>query len=351
MTDTLVIKINPDDPTPEILALAGDVLRAGELVAFPTETVYGLGANALNADAVTGIFTAKQRPANDPVIVHLYDADQLPEIAQAIPDSAYELARLFWPGALTLVLKRASVVPDVVTAGQDTVAVRVPSHPVARLLLQESGLPIAAPSANRFSRPSPTSAEHVLTDLDGRISLLLDGGTATIGVESTIIDLTGNTPRLLRPGGVALEALRDILPDIAYQPLYHHMDAIAPSPGTLVKHYSPSAEVLVYEGQRNAVTAAMHAAIDQYRLEGLSVGVLARDDEAADFTESGAIVETLGADDAAIAAHLFAGIRALDQVPVDTILVRAPERTGVGLAVWDRLVRAAEGRIIEVHES
>lgn len=346
--ETLVVKLNPDDPVPELIALAGDMLRAGELVAFPTETVYGLGANAMESRAVQQIFDAKQRPANDPVIVHLAQQDQLEQVAVDVPPLAYMLAERFWPGALTLVLRKHANVPSVVTAGQDTVAVRIPSHPLALRLIEEAGTPVAAPSANRFSRPSPTSAQHVLADLNGVVSLVIDGGAATIGVESTIINLMGDRPVVLRPGGVPLEALREIIPDLDFSPRYVDMDDVAPSPGTLIKHYSPEADVLVFQGETAAVYQAMHDTLMQYLQEGVRVGVLARDDEISLFSRPDVVLHELGHDEATVAANLFDGIRALDEARVSVILVRAPKRTGLGLAIWDRLVRAAEGQVIEV---
>src|SRR5690349_641067 len=211
---TIVLATPPDSIPPEAIALAANLLRAGEVVAFPTETVYGLGADATSEAALQRIFVAKERPLSDPLIVHLADASHLAEVARAIPPEAERLAERFWPGPLTLVLRRLARIPALVAAGGDTVGVRIPAHPVAQALLRAADLPIAAPSANRFMHTSPTTAAHVLADLDGRIACILDGGPTTVGVESTVVDLTTNPPRLLRPGGVTLQALRAILPDI-----------------------------------------------------------------------------------------------------------------------------------------
>lgn len=346
--DTYLAKINPADPDPLAMSLAAQVIRDGGLVAFPTETVYGLGANAFDELAVAGIFRAKERPAGDPLIVHIDEMSDLERVAVDIPDVARQLAARFWPGALTLVLRKNPDIAANVTAGQDTVAVRMPSHSVAQELIRKANVPIAAPSANRFSRPSATSPLHVLQDLIGRVDVILDGGNTTIGVESTIVDLTTSVPTLLRPGGIPLEALREVLPTIAYRPRRVGEDSTAPAPGTMLKHYSPDAAVLVYSGADEAVYAAMREKINAMTATGERAGVLALDHELAHFADVNAQIVLLGADLEAAAANLFSGIRELDAAEVDAILVRAPEQTGLGLALYDRLQRAAEGKLIEV---
>jgi len=211
---TTVLRLTPDCPEPDLIADAAACLRRGGLVAFPTETVYGLGVAAFDAAAVRRLFAAKGRPAEDPLIVHIASLDALAALVSARPPAVDALAARFWPGPLTLVLRRSTLVPDEVTAGLDTVAIRVPAHPVAHALLAAAGIPVAAPSANLFSRPSPTRAGHVLEDLDGRIDLVLDGGRTQVGVESTVLDLSGDVPEVLRPGAVTLEMLRPLLPDV-----------------------------------------------------------------------------------------------------------------------------------------
>lgn len=347
---TFTARVDRNLPDPEIMALAGEVIRGGGLVAFPTETVYGLGANALDEAAVDRIFAAKARPASDPIIVHIHALHQLEQVAIEIPPVAHALAEKFWAGALTLVLKKCEAIPRNITAGRETVAVRMPSHPVALALLHEAGVPIAAPSANRFSRPSPTSAAHVMADLKGRVDVVLDGGNTDIGVESTIVDLTAPVPTVLRPGGITLEQLREVLPTLVYRPQYLPEDTeSAPAPGNLTRHYSPRAELLLFRGTSPlAVVQAMHQTADKYIEEGKSAGILVLDGDALSFTELEAQIVLCGKDETAFAAHLFAGMRMLDEAKVDVILVRAPEQTGLGLAVWDRLLRAAAGRVIEV---
>lgn len=345
---TYIAEINPDDPDPLAMALAAQMIRDGGLVAFPTETVYGLGANALDTDATAKIFSAKERPVTDPLIVHIWQHDDLKRVAVDVPEIAYTLAEAFWPGPLTLILKKHPDVPDIVTAGGNTVAVRLPAHPVARALIREADTPIAAPSANRFSRPSPTSALHVLQDLAGRVDVILNGGSTNIGVESTIVDLTTPTPMLRRPGGISLEQLHEHLPSLAFKAEYLSDDETASSPGTMLKHYSPRARVQVYRGPREAALIQMRSAAEAALNSEQKVGILTRDDETATFAGLDAQIVLLGGTGEQMAAHLFAGMRSLDSTEVDVILVRAPERVGIGLALYDRLVRSAEGKVIEV---
>ena len=342
---TEVLAVDSERPEGAALARAAAVICDGGLVAFPTETVYGLGADATSAAAVARIFEAKQRPASDPLIVHVAAPDEVAHVAFDPPPLAARLAEGFWPGPLTLVLPRAEVIPASVSAGRATVAVRMPDHPVALALIRAAGRPIAAPSANLFSRPSPTTARHVLEDLDGRIDLVLDGGPTPVGVESTVVDLTVDPPAVLRPGGVSLEALRAVVPGIELRLRRLEVDSTeAAAPGMLLKHYSPRAELLLFAG----ADAAAHLVTEAERLvgEGRRVGVLTYDGEAA---PAGATAEDLGPTEAPeqTARRLFAALRALDGRGVDVILARAPDRRGLGLAVWDRLVRAAEGRVLE----
>lgn len=350
ITTTQYIQVNSQLPEVDIIYQASNVLYQGGLVAFPTETVYGLGANALDGQAVDKIFRAKGRPANDPIIVHIGQIDQLTDIARDIPDIALLLAKNFWAGALTLILKKRPNIPLNITAGQDTVAVRIPNHPVALALLTQSGLPIGAPSANTFSRPSPTTAQHVIDDLDSHVDMVLDGGNTMIGVESTIVSLVSDVPTVLRPGGVSLEALRDVIPNVVYHPKYLAEDVnSAPSPGTLLKHYSPMADVIVFRGQNNeAVLSAMRKAIQEAVMDNQKVGVMVLDKDAGYFEDLPITLMGMGKSVDESAVRLFAILRDLDKQEVNKIFVCAPEKTGVGLAVWDRLVRASIGHIIDV---
>jgi L-threonylcarbamoyladenylate synthase len=347
-TQTETIQVDAQQPETHLIQRAAEVIRAGGLVAFPTETVYGLGANALDADAVAKIFRAKERPANDPIIVHVHDIAQVERIARDVPAMAYDLMAQFWAGALTLILQRSDAVPDNITSGKETVAIRMPNHPVALALLRQADVPIGAPSANRFSRPSPTSAQHVLYDLKGRVDVVLDGGATQIGVESTILDLTGDVPTVLRPGGVTVEAIRAFVPDVQVKTRYlQEDDTSVTAPGNLLKHYSPHAEMRLYRGAFSAVMAQMQNDAKAYAQAGKRVGLLVRDDEKDDLLPLDLPFVALGASDNDHARRLFAGIRTLDAQSVDAIFVRAPAEQGIGLAVWDRLVRAAEGRILD----
>jgi len=350
---TQVLRVDPQFPDPQIIQQAAEGLRSGQLVAFPTETVYGLGANALNSDAVQQIFWAKQRPATNPLIVHLANVDQLAQVCEPIPDQVYSLAEVFWPGALTLVLPRRAQVPALVSAGLATVAVRVPSHPVAQALLVASELAIAAPSANLFTRPSPTTAAHVLADLQGRVDLVVDGGPTPIGVESTVIDLTTDPPQLLRPGGVALEALQSLIPNLAVP--FHRVSldtqSASPAPGMLLKHYSPQAKVLLFQGDRESTLTEIAARAAILTQQGQQVGLLTTHEDVDRFVSLNLKTVILGseAELSGIARSLFAGLRFLDQQAVDVILVREIGKTGLGLALWDRLLRAANGQVIKCH--
>ncbi len=226
------------------------LIRRGEVVAFPTETVYGLGANALNPSAVKKIFEAKGRPADNPLIIHIHNKKDLKKLARDIPEITEKIIEKFWPGPLTIVLKKSKIVPKITTGGLNTVAIRMPQNKIASLLIKEAGVPLAAPSANFFGRPSPTLAKHVSADLAGRISMILDGGKTKIGIESTVIDLTGKTPMLLRPGGVTLEQIQRLLGEIKIHPMIKGKKSklIHRSPGMKYKHYSPNAKVILIEG-------------------------------------------------------------------------------------------------------
>lgn len=366
-----VLAVDPDAPDPAAIAAAAAVLRAGGLVAFPTETVYGLGADARDAAAVARIFAAKGRPADDPIIVHVLDAAMLgpaaapdaePDraaggdgaIVAAWPPVAARLAEAFWPGPLTLVVPRGPAIPPIVTAGLDAVAVRAPAHPVARALLAAAALPIAAPSANPFGRTSPTTAAHVLAGLGDRVDLVLDGGPCPVGVESTVVDCTVGPPRLLRPGGIALEALRAVVPAMdhagpvrAAPPAGASVHAPSPSPGTQARHYAPRAPLVLVTGADTDVLRAVAAAARRLVAGGRRVGLVLAEGDAVDPAGAAVIVRLAAPDDPATAARrLFAALHDLDDAAVDVILARDWPPAGLGLALRDRLRRAAAGRVV-----
>jgi L-threonylcarbamoyladenylate synthase len=330
------------------IAKAAELIRAGELVAFPTETVYGLGANGLDDAAVRKIFEAKGRPADNPLILHISRLEQLtPLIDGALPERAKLLAERFWPGPLTMVLKKSALVPDAVTAGLDTVAIRMPSHPAARALIEKAGLPIAAPSANRSGRPSPTRAEHVLEDMDGRIGLILDGGPCEVGLESTVLDASGPVPRVLRPGGVTPEMIEAALGAVevdesALRPLKEGEKAR--SPGMKYKHYAPKGRLTIVRGATDAVAREIARRYDEAEAEGLTCAILAS--SAGRYGDRN--VRPLGETPEEVATNLFQALREMDGEGVERMFAEAVEISGLGLAVMNRMGRAAAFDIIEV---
>jgi L-threonylcarbamoyladenylate synthase len=348
MTETL-------DTSPASIARAAECLRAGGLVAFPTETVYGLGAHALDVGAIGRLFAAKGRPATDPLIVHVpsFEAvvDLLSEDLEAGPYSrARRLAARFWPGPLTLVLPKSAQVPVEVTAGLRTVAVRAPAHPVAAALLAAAAVPIAAPSANLFSRPSPTRAEHVLQDLGGRIDFVIDGGATGLGVESTVLDLTCGDPTVLRPGAITVEMLRELLPVVRVRSAAAAVDGGGPqpSPGLMSKHYAPRAPLVLFSGPPDAALEALCARARAAALEGRRVGVLVPREDVDAFGEFPVQLVEMGSERnlESIAARLYGALRELDAAGVDVIFARDVMRDeGLGRAVRDRLRRAASERV------
>ncbi len=343
--------IDPTNVDPLIIEKAAHLISSGKLVAFPTETVYGIGANAFDRVAVEKIFTVKRRPGTDPIIVHIHALSQLDDVARDVPDLALSLARRFWPNPLTMILRRASNIPDNVSSGLPTVAVRMPNHPIALALLAAAKVPIAAPSANLFTRPSATTGRHVLEDFGSAVDLILDGGAATIGIESTVIDLTVEIPVVLRPGGLPMEPLREIIPTIRIESNYLTGQHPASSPGMLLKHYSPHATVLLFSGEDEArVLEGMRAKAWELKSLGNRVGILVTAHQGVHFSDKTFTKFALGEgpDTDSIAKSLYNGMRALDAEAVDFILVSAPKRQGLGLALWDRLYRAAEGKVLSV---
>jgi L-threonylcarbamoyladenylate synthase len=349
---TELLPINILTPEPSIIERAATLLRNGELVVFPTETVYGLGADALQPAAVERIFAAKGRPFSDPLIVHIASLAALDTLVTTLPHAALLLAQAFWPGPLTLVLPAQTRVPKMITAGLETVAIRMPRHPVALALIQALGSPIAAPSANRFMHVSPTTAQHALADLHGRVPLILDAGPCSVGVESTILDLCTKVPTILRPGGISLEALRTIVPQVQPPPkrtLTTHDDTAQRAPGQMLIHYSPTVPTFLFEGDRETMHTAMQAEIQRRLQAGEQVGVLLADEDLAIFQGCGAFTYSLGNAHAPeqIAARLFAGLRTLEEAGVQVILCRNFAEQGLGLAIRDRLLKAAGGKVIQ----
>ena len=339
---TTLWKVDPKQPEELALARAAETIVRGDLVAFPTETVYGLGANALDPEAVIKIFEAKGRPPSDPLIVHLASLNDLSLATSSQPKGALMLAEKFWPGPLTLVLLKSDRIPSEVTANLQTVAVRVPAHPVALGLLRACGLPIAAPSANRFGHASPTNAQHVLDDLSGRIALVLDGGSTPLGVESTVLDLISQPPVILRPGGLPREEIEAVIGPVRIAPQDEHLSS---SPGRQARHYALRPRTILCTG--DDLQEQMHtlAAIAEKAIaSGRKVGVIAVSEGLRLMAPS--VVEScdLGpvSDLPQVARRLFAGLRNLESAQVDLVLAHTLPPDGLGLAINDRLSRAAD---------
>ncbi len=339
---TQTLTLSPHTPDLDLIRQAAQIILRRGLVAFPTETVYGLGANALDEEAVAKIFHAKGRPSNDPLIVHLASVNDVSLIASEISPIVKKLADAFWPGPLTLVLPKQPHVPASVTAGLNTVAVRVPAHSVALALIHESGVPIAAPSANRFGHTSPTTAAHVMDDLYDRIDMILDGGLTSVGVESTVLDVTCTPPMILRPGGASREAIENLIGHVELRNNRpNSADEAQVSPGLLGKHYMPNAQLILCKGERSSALEKLLGLAKQAQAQRGSVGLLLANEDMASFESC--IEYPLGSleDLESIARNLYAGMRALDDKKVNVILTRDFGEQGLGLAIHDRLLRAA----------
>ncbi len=332
---TFVVRVNSRAPQKKFILTAAEVLRRGGLVAFPTETVYGLGADALNADAVKQIFLAKGRPRDNPIIVHVASASDLERLTQSVPEEASRLMDRFWPGPLTLILPKSANVPEGVTGGLDTVAVRMPQNRIALALIRALGHPIAAPSANLSGRPSATTAGHVLHDFAGKIDMVLDGGPVAVGVESTVLDLSRRPPAILRPGAVTPE---DLAPFLARVVMGRRGAGSRRSPGTRYRHYSPRARVTLADAGDQGAIARL---VDRYHGGDRKVAVVVT---GARFDYSGTarpIVRLMPRDLDEYARRIFAVLRELDELAVDEIIIEKTEEKGIGMAIMDRLKRAA----------
>lgn len=348
---TNILKINEKDPEIEKIAFAAQVLRDGGVVAFPTETVYGLGANTFNQAAVHKIFCAKGRPSDNPLIVHVAKLSDMDKLVKDMPKQAEKLIQVFWPGPLTIIMKKTDAVPDVVTAGLDTVAIRMPSHSIAHKLIEVSGVPVAAPSANLSGKPSPTVAQHVIDDLYGRVDVIIDGGCSQVGLESTVIDVTTGKPLLLRPGGVTYEQLKAVLGDVEIDRGVLekvHQNTIPRSPGMKYKHYSPNAQVIVVKGEKSKVVERINQLVSINKGRGLKVGVLATDDTV-DYYNADYVLSA--GDDKhpeTIAASLFNRLREFDTLGIDIVFTESVTENGIGMAILNRLHKAAGYHIIYV---
>ncbi|MBQ3379165.1 MAG: threonylcarbamoyl-AMP synthase [Clostridia bacterium] len=334
------LRLDPNKDENAVLK-AADIIKRGGLVAMPTETVYGLAANAFDTAAVKKIFEAKGRPQDNPLIVHIADISMLDELCKDISDTARKIASAFWPGPLTVILKKRAVIPDIVTCGLDSVGVRFPSHKTAQALIRATGLPLAAPSANTSGRPSPTAASHVLMDMDGRIDAVLDGGECEIGVESTVLDLTGSVPVILRPGGVTLEMIRTVSPDAKAGDFNRvpSADERVLSPGMKYRHYAPKAPVTLITGSADDVFRYIEA-----HTENKTLGIMCFEEYEPLFRALTPFIHTYGrrGDMLSQSSHIFAALRAFDAEPARKIFVYADADTsGLGMAINNRLSKAA----------
>ena len=350
--NTIIIKSNDDVLSEEDLKEAADILKCGGLVAFPTETVYGLGADGLNPKASIKIYEAKGRPSDNPLIIHIASLSQMDVIARDIPDEAYKLARVFWPGPLTIILNKKEIVPTETTGGLDTVAIRLPAYKIARDLIEASGGYIAAPSANTSGRPSPTSARHVIEDLSGKIDMIIDGGKSTLGLESTIIDLSSSIPTILRPGSITKSMLENVIGQVEYDGVVLQRDMgedmVPKAPGMKYRHYAPEGSLAIYEGSTEKVTKAINDKAKELINAGKSVGIIATE-ETKHFYKYG-IIKVIGSrsDEDSIAAGLYGVLRDFDDIHVEYIFSESFEGDDLGQAIMNRLLKAAGYNLILV---
>lgn len=353
--DTKVIRINSESVSfsPEedaALHRAGEILKAGGLVAFPTETVYGLGGDAFNRESSRKIYAAKGRPSDNPLIIHICRFEDIYEVVEAVPEVAKKIADAFWPGPLTLILPKAARVPEETTGGLNTVAVRFPSHPVARKLIEYGGGYVAAPSANLSGRPSPTVAQYVIEDMDGRIEMIVDGGEVGIGLESTIIDLTVTPPQILRPGYITKEMLEDVLGEVETDKALLAPDSgIAPkAPGMKYRHYAPVGELVIVEGEAEAVADYVNCHVKADREAGEKTGVICTSENVDKYRAH--VVKNVGSrtDEESIARNLFLVLREFDDEKVTRIYSESFSDQGLGQAIMNRLLKAAGYRVVHV---
>lgn len=347
---TEIVKIDSEHIEEDKIKRAGDVIKAGGLVAFPTETVYGLGGDALDAESSKKIYAAKGRPSDNPLIVHIADFAALAQIVTEIPQEAVLLADAFWPGPLTMILNKNEKVPYETTGGMDTVAVRMPSHPAALAFIRAGGGYIAGPSANTSGKPSPTLAEHVALDLDGKIPMIIDGGEVGIGIESTIVDLTEDVPMILRPGYITPEMIENVIGTVKIDPgLIASDSAKRPkAPGMKYKHYAPKADLVLVDGNPDAVIEKISALAEEMTAQGKKVGIIATDETKRCY-KAGEVL-SIGArdDEDAIARHLYRILREFDDMDVEQIYSESFQTPRIGQAIMNRLLKAAGHQVIHV---
>lgn len=346
--DTKVFQLSEENIDQAVIEEAGEIIRRGGLVAFPTETVYGLGGDALNEKSSGKIYAAKGRPSDNPLIVHIAEFHDLEKVVSNIPEAARKLADCFWPGPLTMIFEKAACVPYATTGGLDTVAVRMPSNKIARALIKTSGRYIAAPSANRSGRPSPTKAKYVIEDLSGRVDMILDGGASDIGLESTIIDLSGEVPVILRPGYITEKMMAEAIGRIdTDRTIIDSNSDLAPrAPGMKYRHYAPKGSLTIVEGQQELVTAYINDRLKKEQAEGRKTGVIAVKETAKGYLADSVKCAGSRQDEEEIARHLFQILRELDDEEVEVIYAEAFDSHGVGCAIMNRLLKAAGHQVV-----
>jgi L-threonylcarbamoyladenylate synthase len=335
---TKILLINPKKIDFTMIKTAAEEIKKGNLVAFPTETVYGLGADAFNESAVVKIFQAKGRPFNDPLIAHIADIKELYRLSKHVPPVALKLAKVFWPGPLTLILKKSESVLDIITADLDTVAVRMPADNIALSLIREAKTPIVAPSANLFGRTSPTTAQHVADDLDGKIEMIIDGGKTKVGVESTVLDITAKPVQVLRAGGVSVEKLKEVIGQVK---ISKELEEGFRSPGMLNSHYSPQAKLILVESKGESEVEEIRQLASEYKAKGFRVGIMAKGENQNEYNGFEVKVIGKGVELETCAANLFAILRIFDKEGFEIIITEGLEERGLGLAIMDRLRKAA----------
>ena len=351
--DTIISKVDFAEPLKDIdvIEKAAEILQSGGLVAFPTETVYGLGANGLNAEAVKDIYKAKGRPSDNPLILHISDIEELKPLVKEVPENAKKLMKAFWPGPLTLIFKKADVVPYATSGGLETVAIRFPENKVANLLIKTAKMPIAAPSANTSGRPSPTRASHVEYDLKGKIDMIIDGGSCEFGLESTIVDVSGDVPCLLRPGSITLGMLREVLGEVTVdKAVVTKLSAgeLPKAPGMKYTHYSPSADVVIVRGDVDNTVSKITELAKKSKAEGYRTGIIATEETKDRYQGFEVVVIGSRQHPETIAANLFKMLRKCDYHNIQKVYAEGFEETELGLAIMNRLKKAAGYSIIDV---
>lgn len=351
--ETKIIKISEDDVSEDKFREAGQIIRDGGLVAFATETVYGLGADALNKEASAKIYAAKGRPSDNPLIVHIADVKALDELAKNVDEKTRMLAEAFWPGPLTMIVNKSDIVPYSITGGLDTVAIRMPNHRVALGLIKASGRYIAAPSANTSGRPSTTKAEHVIEDLNGKIDMIIDSGAVKIGLESTIVDMTSKVPTILRPGYITREALQDVIGEVEVDKAITEggmvsKDIVPKAPGMKYRHYAPKAALTIVEGEEEKVIKYIEEKMAEHKKRGEKAAVMATDESINKYSCDNVFSVGRRKEQTSVATHLFAQLRDFDDLNMEYIYSESFSRENIGQAIMNRLMKAAGGNIVRL---